>query len=462
MKEGEIVSTIYQSIAGTFYEYDKRIEELVSSIKQRVSSMRQAGRLTPDVLQHILQYFKIKNIHYSNAIEGNVLDYGETQLVVERGLTITGKPLKDSLEARNLGHAMDFFKDLVLQDMIPITATDIRQVHQIILTDIDDRNAGKYRDVDVEITGSEFTQPPHYKIMTEMDEFCRWLTQVTSYDKTRPIIDPIIAAAVAHAWFVYIHPFVDGNGRTARILMNIVLIRYGYPIAVITKNDRQRYYEALEKSQASDLTPFISLLCDTVSESLDEYEKAVVEHQETVEWARSLVTQVQEDEVEKIKGRFEVWRSAMELFRGSFKQVAAIVNEQGKKEVIRFMEYDMIDFEKYLSLSQEKSAKRTWFFKIQFLNHCYLFFFGYASYTMKDEIFDNVTLHISREEFPFHYIRLDRIDSITPDLREIAYSQDEEQFVYRSVDNIVSRRKIEQLARDFITQIINIHSNQED
>jgi Fic family protein len=136
-------------IPGTPYVYDKGILALVSKIDERVRILRSQGKLTPEVLKQIQQYFRIKNIHHSNAIEGNRLDYGETRMVVEQGLTITGKPLKDTLEAKNLAHAMDFFEELASQKYKPITAHDIRQIHAAILHEIDDVkseiSAGRHR-----------------------------------------------------------------------------------------------------------------------------------------------------------------------------------------------------------------------------------------------------------------------------------------------------------------------------
>ncbi len=452
----------YVDIEGTSYCYDRSIEQLVSLLHDRVSKLRETGRLSPEALKHIRKFFRIKNIHHSIAIEGSRLSYGETELVVEQGLTISGKPLRDSLEAKNLSHALDFFESLATRTDEPITMHDIRQIHQAIMKDTDRENAGKYRQGDVQITGSGFKPPPYLHVPGKLEVFEKWVKS-TSAPGTSLSVDPVILAAVAHSWFVYIHPFADGNGRTARILMNLILMRYGYPISIITRDDRQRYYDALEESQSSDLTPFISLLCDSVSESLDQYEQAVSEQRETLEWARSLMARVEERELGIIQGQFEVWRSAMELMKGYFKQVVDQLNEQGSLTKIFFKGYDILDFEKYLSLRHEQSAKRTWFIKMDFSvgdQHVrYLFFFGYASSMMKRKISDsdNVTVHIAREEEPFYYERLDSITaSPVPNIREIAYSRDEETFICRIRRDEFQEQKVEALARNFITDVMEI------
>lgn len=371
-----------EPIPGTVYVYDDGILPLVSKIDERVKHLRSQGKLTPDVLKQIQKYFRIKNIHHSNAIEGNRLDYGETRMVVEEGLTITGKPLKDTLEAKNLAHALDYFEELATQKDRPIKAYDIRQIHAAILKGIDDENGGRYRLSEVEISGSEFKPPTYIQIPNMMELFCGWLEQVTSPDYHTEI-NPIILACAAHTWFVYLHPFVDGNGRTARILMNLVLMRYGYPISIITRDSKARYYDALEISHCSDLTPFISLVVDTVDESLDEYEKAVREKRTDIEWARSLMTQVEDFRERKVQVQYEVWRSAMELLRGYIEQIVDTLNEYSRGVTIRFSGYDVVDFEKYLNAQQGVIIKRSWFFRIDIetgsQHSRYMFFFGLPS-----------------------------------------------------------------------------------
>lgn len=448
-------------ILGTFYVYDDGILPLVSKIDERVRLLRSQGRLTPEVLKQIQQYFRIKNIHHSNAIEGNRLDYGETRMVVEQGLTITGKPLKDTLEAKNLAHAMDFFEKLASTTDKPITAHDVRQIHAAILQGIDDDNAGKHRLSEVEISGSQYKPPTYIRVPDMMEEFSHWLEQVTS-PSYHAEISPVILACVTHTWFVYIHPFVDGNGRAARILMNLVLMRHGYPISIVTRDDRARYYDALEASHNSDLTPFISLVCDTLEESLDEYEKAVQEQREKIEWARSLMTQVKTQQESKVRVQYDVWRSAMELLRGYFKQTVDTLNEFSDIVTVNFTGFDVIDFEKYLNAQQGIMIKRSWFFRLDFVSgqrHSrYMFFFGLPSYQMQNRLPTDVSILISREESPFFYERLDQIHGVpVPQLREISYSAESESFVCRYENNTSEAKKVEAFGREFIEEAIKIH-----
>ena len=180
--------------------------------------------------------------------------------MVGQGLNYYGQAFKDTLEAKNLAHAMDFFEELASKIDKPIKAHDVRQIHAAILKGIDDTNSGKYRLSEVEISGSQYKPPTYIQVPDMMEQFCNWLEQVTS-PSYQTGISPVILACAAHTWFVYIHPFVDGNGRTARILMNLVLMRHGYPISIITRDDRARYYDALETSHSSDFNTiyFISV-----------------------------------------------------------------------------------------------------------------------------------------------------------------------------------------------------------
>jgi Fic family protein len=158
-------------IAETAYDLDPTQQAMIRAIGTRVSKMRDTGALTPEVLNKLRKYFRIKNIYHSNAIEGNALDVGETRLVVEQGLTITGKPLKDQAEAKNLSEALDFLEELAANPSRPITEADVRQIHLLVLKGINDGDAGQYRTVIVEIGGSQFKPPAVESVGPEMRSF---------------------------------------------------------------------------------------------------------------------------------------------------------------------------------------------------------------------------------------------------------------------------------------------------
>ena len=452
-------------IPNTPFVYDARLQEDLDELSNRVGGMRSAGKLSQDAMQRIRQYFRIKNIYHSNAIEGNILDVGETRQVVELGLTLSGKPLRDQAEAKNLSEALDFLENLAREDSEPLRAHDVRQLHGLILRGIDDENAGSYRSVEVAISGSQYTPPAPESVPPQMEEFFDSVGPLTIVpnDDARYSTNPIPLAVACHAWFAQIHPFIDGNGRTARILMNLVLMRFGYPIAIITREDRLRYYDALEESQVSDLSGLMSLVIESVSETLEEYERAVEEQRAQIEWAQSLVDRFTQPEKIRASNEYEVWKGAMELLSGHFRQVVQTLHDApGNLGQIYFKHFGNLELEKYLVLRQGESAKRTWFFRVDFRTgeraSRYLFFFGYASGSMRE--FTNVTLHIAREERPFYYERLDQIFAPNlPSLRELGYSSTDEQFVARYDFSDCRMQRIENLAKNFFEDVVRLDFN---
>lgn len=451
-------------IPGTPYCYEESRRPAFQSLADRVRQMRSTGRLSPDVLHRIRRFFRLKDIYHSNAIEGNLLKLGETRQVVELGLTITGKPLKDQAEARNLSHALDFLEELAGVVTRPITGADIRQIHAIVLRGISP-DAGTYRTVPVEISGSDYSPPAPESLLSEMEEYAAWLSDASVPDR-RATLEGLTRAAIAHTWFVMIHPFTDGNGRVARLLMNSMLIRYGFPIAIMTKEDRRRYYDALETSQTSDLTPFISLLAECIEESLEEYEYAAREQKEQTEWAQSIAATLTQPERIRAQNEYEVWRNAMELFKSYLKQTVDVLRDQpqiGTFARIYFTDFGTIDFEKYAILRRGHSAKRTWFCRLDFISGNtsarYLFFCGAASDTLAASGC-TVTLCIAREEpqNSYNYERLDRLSPMrVPVFVEIGYEMKEERFVARKRGTGTQAGRVEDLGSKFLTDVVERH-----
>jgi Fic family protein len=448
-------------IAGTVYTYDSSVEETLRGLAERVATLRASGKLSPEVLHTIRNYFRIKNIYHSNAIEGNLLNVGETRQVVELGLTLTGKPLKDQAEARNLANAIDFLEDLASDTTKPILESEVRQIHALVLESINPENAGMYRSVPVEISGSEYKPPTPESVPPEMTQFSSWLGKQSVPGEKFATLHALLVAAAAHTWLVYIHPFIDGNGRVARLLMNLILMRYGFPIAIITREDRLRYYDALEASQTSDLTPFLSLIGESIFESLEEYEEAAKEQRERDEWAKSLANKMGAAQQVVAYNQYELFKSAMELMLGYMRQTAQMIDDSLDFGHVYFKSFGNLELEKYLTLREVESTKRTWFFRVDFRSGDkaarYLFFFGYPSYQLRSIC--QVTLHVAREEPPgsYSYQRLEQIfASNVPALYEVGHDPSAEQFVARYKNN-VTRAKIEQIGRQFFDEVVRAH-----
>lgn len=212
----------------------------------------------------IQEALAIEYTYESNRIEGNTLTLQETQLVIEKGLTISGKPLKEHLEAINHREAIDFITEVV-KDEIALNERIIKQIHAIILKSIDKENAGVYRSVPVLISGSTHTPPQPYLLPKLMEDYFLF------YEENMKSLHPIALAAEMHERLVTIHPFIDGNGRTSRLMMNLILLQHGYPIANI-KGDtesRMKYYNALELSREDNKAAFIELIAQVVKQALE-------------------------------------------------------------------------------------------------------------------------------------------------------------------------------------------------
>jgi Fic family protein len=204
----------------------------IDALKARLDRIRP---LAPDLVENLREVYNIRLTYHSNAIEGNTLTQSETQIVVEKGITIGGKPLKDHLEAINHVEAIDFIRDLAMDERA-IAEWDIRQIHGLVCKG--ERSAGAYRTVNVMAAGSNYRYPDAIMVPELMQGFGDWL-------HSNPALHPVEIATEIHYRLVTIHPFQDGNGRTARLLMNLSLLRSGYPIAVIKTEDRSAYIDAI-------------------------------------------------------------------------------------------------------------------------------------------------------------------------------------------------------------------------
>lgn len=213
-------------------------------------------------IQKLQQDFLIKSTYHSNAIEGNTLTVHETKAILEDGITVIGKSFREHLEATNHRDAILFVEDSVHE---PINERSIKDIHQLVLRGIDMQNAGIYRMHAVVITGASHDVTPSFKINDQMESMMDWYNTVND-------LHPIEKACILHSKFVNIHPFIDGNGRTARLLMNLELLRNGYLPAIIHVEERQAYYEALDiAAMKKDYTKFVQLVAEREKEQLLRY-----------------------------------------------------------------------------------------------------------------------------------------------------------------------------------------------
>lgn len=235
--------------------------ENIDALKTKLDQHRP---LSPAIVKNLQEDLIVRWTYHSNAIEGNTLTLLETKVVLE-GITVGGKALREHFEAINHRNAIYYVEDIIRKEE-PFSEWQIRNIHQLILKNIDD-NAGRYRQQNVLISGATTTPPDYTLLNDKMAQLIDW------YNLEAYKLHPIERAAKVHANFVGIHPFIDGNGRTSRLLMNLELLKAGYPPCVITVENRLAYYEALDQWIASGKTEaFIRLVSEAVQDGFKPYQ----------------------------------------------------------------------------------------------------------------------------------------------------------------------------------------------
>ncbi|MCK5758600.1 MAG: Fic family protein [Clostridiales bacterium] len=229
----------------------------IDDLKSKIESYRP---LTENLAKSLHEKLVVEWTYNSNAIEGNTLTISETKVVLE-GITIGGKSMVEHLEAINHREAILFIEDLVLEKEV-LTEWNLKNIHSLILKEIDNKNAGKYRKENVLISGAQHIPPKHFELDYLMQKLIR------EYKQNLQNFHPVVRATLLHGEFVKIHPFTDGNGRTARLLLNFELMKYGYTPIIIKKEQRVSYYDALDIAHTTmNYGPFLRLVADLVIES---------------------------------------------------------------------------------------------------------------------------------------------------------------------------------------------------
>lgn len=234
---------------------------LLKRIEHKKAQLDALRPLPSTAVGKLKEQLTIEWIYHSNAIEGSTLTLRETQLILETGLTIGGKSLREHFEVINHKEAIEYVEALVNQDIKP-TPFHARQLHALVMAKIDDENAGRYRTLPVRIGGSSFEPPEAWLVPQQMEAWGQWLQVEGS------ALHPVERAAVAHHRFVAIHPFLDGNGRTGRLLMNLMLMAERYPPTVILTTTRQQYYRVLAEADRGRDQPLVNFVARAVERSL--------------------------------------------------------------------------------------------------------------------------------------------------------------------------------------------------
>lgn len=243
-------------------------EEHYERLFEKLHELQKSRPLPAIALNRIKENLSLEWTYNSNSIEGNTLTLRETQMILQDGITVKGKSLREHFEAHNHDKAIDLLYTMVNQST-NFRSIDILSLHSLVLRSIEDDYAGRVRNAGVRITGANFTPPAANKVSDLVDELVLFINE-------NPLKLHIIElATVFHHKFVWIHPFFDGNGRTVRLAMNLILMRVGFPPAIILKNDRKKYYEALNQANMGKYDKLTLLMLQAIERSLNIYLAAV-------------------------------------------------------------------------------------------------------------------------------------------------------------------------------------------
>ena len=242
--------------------YFDGLEKQLERIHEKKRELDKKRPIPSYVLKSIKDSLSIEWTYNSNSIEGNTLTLQETKMVIEDGFTIKGKSLREHFEVVNHQEAIEFVESLASNEYV-LNKLDILSIHHLVLQKIEKDFAGKYRTSGVRISGANFVPPNALKV----DEFVSELIDFANDSE----VDILIRSAIFHHRFAWIHPFFDGNGRTARLLLNLILMKSGFPPAIILKNDRKKYYDALNQANNQDYSKLVLLILQAVERTLDIY-----------------------------------------------------------------------------------------------------------------------------------------------------------------------------------------------
>jgi len=326
---------------------EKLLDE-ISKLEERVNLLRQQGILTTETLRRFYGEKRFEQVAESNAIEGSTLSIGETELAVLKGVTITGHDPGYTKDAIYLDKALQRLAELA-QKSIPTNIEQLKEIHELILGDR--KGSGIFRNQPVLIRGSHHIPPETWpEIMAQIENWEKW-----SLDNVKT--SAIVRTAVLHAWLVHIHPFIDGNGRCARAISNLELIRTGYPSIIIKKKERDRYIDAISCSDSGgDLSDFFELILYKVNNSLTGLELSAKESQ-SYSPTKEKLRKIQEKQL-------NVWHTSVTLLINVIElELEPILSELGGKSSLKVFEKPL-ELDDYIELCSGHNVPMTWSFII--------------------------------------------------------------------------------------------------
>jgi Fic family protein len=238
-------------------------QEMLSRVEQKKARLAELRPIPAVAMEKLRESLMVEWTYHSNGIEGNTLTLQETRVVLEDGITVGGKTLREHFETLNHHEALAVLQGMV-REGYRLRAADILHIHGLVLQRIEKEYAGRYRNAGVRITGANFTPPNALRVDDMMEELIAWVNQ-------KQDLSVVVKATIFHHRMVWIHPFFDGNGRTVRLMFNLLLMSAGYPPAIILQQDRKKYYDALNKANQGNYEKLVLMVLQALERSLDIY-----------------------------------------------------------------------------------------------------------------------------------------------------------------------------------------------
>lgn len=345
---------IQETLEGSPYSVNTAAAEAmaiaITELEERITLLRSGGTLTPATLQRYYGAKRFDQVAESNAIEGSTLTVGETELAIVKGVTLTGHDPGYVRDAIALDRALARLAEMA-KDGMPTDIAQVKELHELILEGRP--SAGSFRNEPVRISGSRHRPPKTWHaIMSAMEEWARW-------SSSRTMAAPILRATVLHAWFVHIHPFLDGNGRCARAISNLELIRAGYPSIIIRKvQDRDRYINALQESdKGGNIGPLFELVYERAHGALVGLEQSAHEK----EGYDPVIEKLRQAQSRQL----QVWNTAVELlYRVVVERLSAIL--EGLDGQLDSLVYSQsVSLDDYLELCAGRPVSKSWAFTLR-------------------------------------------------------------------------------------------------
>ncbi len=292
----------------------------LNSLAEEVKKFRSGGPLEPMAVRKLNEYFRLQHIYHSTGIEGNRLTLRETEVVILEGIQLGDKSVSDQMQVKDLDAAFHFLEERSTEEA-SLREIDLRELHRLTVGQDLDASPGAYRHMGVVITGSDLKPPEPLAVPGLMQQLVGWINRPKD-------LHALAFSTITHHKLAAIHPFMDGNGRVARLILNLLLLRVGYPVVNIRREDRSRYYEALSFADLGLYSALITLALDRSLEVFNEMKQVREETERMRLWADKLGQKEAEAAQRREEHEYRIWLSSFETVKLEFQSRAELLNGQ--------------------------------------------------------------------------------------------------------------------------------------